>query len=117
MCGALRDLVAFVQFKKREKHPWRSVNFSKVKFYKCYQIAQRIRYGISAKNLCLKILKSDAKFEEKLYCCFKNDKNLVNFDPSNQVSKICNVICPFCAKHVKFNQKKYRGVIFNDTNE
>ena len=27
---ALCDLVALVQFKKREKHPWRSVNFSKV---------------------------------------------------------------------------------------
>ena len=32
-CGALRDLVAFVQFKKREKYPWRSVNFSKVVGY------------------------------------------------------------------------------------
>ena len=30
ICSALRDLVAFVQFEKREKHPWRSVNFSKV---------------------------------------------------------------------------------------
>ena len=30
ICGALRDLVPFVQFKKREKHPWRSVNFSTV---------------------------------------------------------------------------------------
>ena len=32
ICGALRDLVPFVQFKKREKHPWRSVlacNFTK----------------------------------------------------------------------------------------
>ena len=29
-CGALHDLVPFVRFKKREKHPWRSVNFSKV---------------------------------------------------------------------------------------
>ena len=29
-CDALRDLVLFVQFIKREKHPWRSVNFSKV---------------------------------------------------------------------------------------
>ena len=28
--GALRDLVAFVQFKNRQKHPWRSVNSSKV---------------------------------------------------------------------------------------
>ena len=27
---ALRDLVPFVQFKKREKHPWRSATFSKV---------------------------------------------------------------------------------------
>ena len=27
-CGALRDLVQFVQFKKREKDPWRSVTFS-----------------------------------------------------------------------------------------
>ena len=30
MCDALSDLVPFVLFKKREKHPWRSVNFSKV---------------------------------------------------------------------------------------
>ena len=27
---ALHDLVALVQFEKREIHPWRSVNFSKV---------------------------------------------------------------------------------------
>ena len=31
ICGALDDLIPFVQFKKREKkNPWRSVNFSKV---------------------------------------------------------------------------------------
>ena len=36
---ALRDFVAFVQFKKREKHPWRFF-----KLYKCYQTAQRITY-------------------------------------------------------------------------
>ena len=28
MCGALRDLVPFVEFKEREKHPWRNVKFS-----------------------------------------------------------------------------------------
>ena len=62
MCAVLSDLVPFVQFKKREKHPWRSVNFSKAacnfikintppwvfftvfKFYKWYQIGQRIKY-------------------------------------------------------------------------
>ena len=25
ICGALRDLLPFVQFQKREKHPWRNV--------------------------------------------------------------------------------------------
>ena len=30
VCDAWGDLVAFVQFKRREKHPWRSVTFSKV---------------------------------------------------------------------------------------
>ena len=53
-CGALRNLVPFVQFKKREKHPWRSVTFTatllkvtllyrcfgRFKLYKWYQIAQ-----------------------------------------------------------------------------
>ena len=27
VCGALRDLVPFAQFKKCEKHPWRNVTF------------------------------------------------------------------------------------------
>ena len=26
----LRDLVSFAELKKREKHPWRSITFSKV---------------------------------------------------------------------------------------
>ena len=30
LCDALPDLVPFAQFKKREKHPWRSATFSKV---------------------------------------------------------------------------------------
>ena len=30
ICGAFRNLVPFVQFKKREKHLWKSVAFSKV---------------------------------------------------------------------------------------
>ena len=31
-------------------------------------------------------LKSDAKFEEKLICCFKHDKDLVDFDMSTHNS-------------------------------
>ena len=30
ICDALRDLLPFVQFKKRKKNPWRSVNFSRL---------------------------------------------------------------------------------------
>ena len=30
ICGALLDLVPFEKFEKREKDPWRSVNFNKV---------------------------------------------------------------------------------------
>ena len=30
ICNVLHDLVLFVQFKKREKQPWRSVTFSEV---------------------------------------------------------------------------------------
>ena len=33
--GALRDLVAVVQFKKREKHPWRSVILVKLQASAC----------------------------------------------------------------------------------
>ena len=47
-----RDVLPFVQFKKREKHPWRSVYFSVFYFwlfsrflnYKWYQIAQSTSY-------------------------------------------------------------------------
>ena len=46
ICDGLRDLVPFVQFKKREKHPWRNdtfrsntppwVFFTFLKLYKWY---------------------------------------------------------------------------------
>ena len=34
-----------------------------------------------------------------------------------KVSKICTLINPFCAKYIIFDLKKYRGVIFHDTEE
>ena len=61
--------------------------------------------------------KSDAKFKEKSVGCFKNDKNLMNFDPCAQVSKICTLIGSFCAKYVMFYLKRYKGVLFHDTEE
>ena len=55
ICYVLRDFVPFVQFKKREKHLWMSVNFTKIntppwvfftffKLCKWYEIAQRTTY-------------------------------------------------------------------------
>ena len=63
------------------------------------------------------ILKIDVKFEEKPIFCFKNDKNLVNFDPNSQKSpKFAFSLVPF-VQRVTFDLKKYRGVIFHDTEE
>ena len=57
--------------------------------YFCRLILLKV-YTISAKKstekLCLLIMKIDAKFEQKTICCFKIDKNLVNFDPGTQKS-------------------------------
>ena len=40
------------------------------------------KYIKKYREVCLKTLKSDAEFEEKLICFFTNDNNLVNFDSS-----------------------------------
>ena len=61
-------------------------------------------------------LKSDAKFKEKLTCGFKYDmKDLVNFDSTTQKSKSLTSIGYFCPKYIRFELKKYREVIFHDT--
>ena len=47
ICDVLRNLVPFVQFKKRGKHPWRMFSvgvFTFFKLYKWYQIAQCMTY-------------------------------------------------------------------------
>ena len=33
-------------------------------------------------ELCVMVMKKDAKFEEELTCHFKIDRNLTNFDPN-----------------------------------
>ena len=48
---ALRDLVPFVQFKKREKHPWRSVTFSKGADLSCKsRNASHILHNVRSNN-------------------------------------------------------------------
>ena len=60
-------------------------------------------------------LKNDAKFEEKLICCLKNDKHLVNFDRRTHHSPNVDLIVSFCEKYITLDLKKSRGVIFHDT--
>ena len=72
-CDVLRDLIPLMQFKNREKHPWRSVTFSKVAGY--YQIAERITYrlGEKVKENCQDIVFSG---------CFESFKTVFFFHRS-----------------------------------
>ena len=72
----------------------------------------------NTEELCFMTLKSDAKFEEKLTLGSKNDmRNLVNFHPTTQKSKNFTSMGYFCPKYMRFELKKYRGVIFHDTKQ
>ena len=70
------------------------------------------------RDLSVMTMKSDAKFKEKLTCGFKYDMgNLVNFHPTTQKSKSFTFMGYFCPKHMKFELKKCRGVIFKNTEQ
>ena len=61
------------------------------------------------------ILKSDAKFEEKLTLGSKKDmSNLMNFRSTSQKSENFTSMSCFYAKHISFELNKNRGVIFYD---
>ena len=62
-------------------------------------------------------LKRDAKFGEESTCRLKiGISNLTNFDPStSKVSKIFILMGSFWAKYIFFEIKKYRGIIFHET--
>ena len=63
-------------------------------------------------------LKNDAKFEEKLTLGSKNDmRNLVNFHSTTQKYKNFTSMVYVCPKYIKFELKKYRGVIFHDNEQ
>ena len=79
-CGLkndVRDLVNFRQTTQKSKN----LHFDELLLSKVYKIAQLK----STVELCVMILNSNAKFEEKMNCGFKNDmKNLVNVHPRTQ---------------------------------
>ena len=61
-------------------------------------------------------LKSDAKIKENLTYGFNYDtKKLVNFHPTTQKSKTFTLMSDFCLQNMRFELKKYNGVIFNNT--
>ena len=60
----------------------------------------------------------DAKFKQKLTCDSKYDmRNLVNLQPTTQKSENFTSMGYFCLKYMRFELKKYRGVIFHDTEQ
>ena len=60
-----------------------NLHFDRLLLLKVYKVSAKK----SIEEICLMIPKSGAKFEEKVIFCFKNDKNLVNFDPNTKKSK------------------------------
>ena len=63
-------------------------------------------------------LESDAKSKEKLIYSFIYDmKNLMKFHPTTQKSKNFTLMDYFCPKYMRFELKKYSGVIFHDTEQ
>ena len=62
------------------------------------------------------ILKSDAKFEEKLTLGSKNDmRNLVNFNASSGKSEDLHFDVLYLSIASKVSAKKYRRIISHDT--
>ena len=63
-------------------------------------------------------LKIDAKFKEKTDLWFKIlHEEFGEFRPSTQKSENFTSMGYFCPKYMRFELKKYRGVIFHDTEQ
>ena len=64
-------------------------------------------------------LRSDTKFGKESICCFKiSERNLTNFDLSTQkVSNIFILMGSFWTKYILLELKKYREIIFHETEE
>ena len=123
ICGAVRIMVPFVQFEKREKYSWRSVNFSRVagwslhfskintppwvfftffRLYKWYQNVPHlaIKVVFSSKSSiidvwqdCNKITAIPLIFQRKIYCLLQRRGQ----DPSLQITMISSsyACCPW----------------------
>ena len=68
-------------------------------------------------ELCVMIMKNDEKFEKELTCQIKNWHEEFNrlWHESLKVSKICILMGYFWPKYIMFELRKYKGVMFDDT--
>ena len=80
----------------------------------------------STKRMSLKLtgelrvmtMKNDTKFEKELTCQFKTDMRNNKFWPKHsKISKICTLMSCFWPKYIIFELRKYRGVMFGDTQD
>ena len=63
-------------------------------------------------------LQSNTKSKEKMTPIFKYDmRNFVNFHPTTQKFQNFTSMGYFCPKYMRFELKKYGGVIFHDTEQ
>ena len=112
-CGLKNNVRNLVDFHVSSRK-FENLHFDRILLSKAYK-------DLDEKNteeLCFMTLKSDAKLEEKLTLGSKNDmRNLVNFHPTTQKSKNFTSMGYFCPKYMRFELKKYRGVIFHDTEQ
>ena len=88
-----------------------NLHFDRLLFLKIYKIeakkAQR-SYVYDTEYWCKIWRKTDFLFQKwQEFGEFSSEHS--------KVSKICTFIGPFCAKYITFHLKKYKGVIFRDT--
>ena len=111
-CGLKNDIRNFVNFHASSRKS-QNLHFDWMLLSKACKDLEK-----NTEELCFMTMKSDPKFEEKLTLVFKNDmKTLVNFHPTTRKSKNFTLIGYFCSKYMRFQLKKYREVIFHDTEQ
>ena len=90
-----------------------------VKFYQVCTLIGSLKYKFLAKKY-RGVISHDpedwCKIWRKTDLLFQKWQEFGEIWPEHsQVSKTCTFICSYCAKYLMFDLKKYRGVIFHDT--
>ena len=105
-CDVLRNLVPFVQFKKREKHPWRGVTFSKVALkvtllHGCFSRFLNCTHGTKSRN---------ASHSEFTFVSFLLMKVclITIYNNESQVSLFKHLALIFPSRHLFVQNQQYK---------